>query len=57
MKKPETDWEIIDSEKIDLKHGYSGYPEEHIEIMETKEACNERHVRRHEPLFQGIRRR
>jgi len=57
MKKPETDWEIIDCEKIDLKHGYSGYPEEHIEIMETKEAGNERHVRRHEPLFQGIRRR
>jgi len=35
MKKPETDWEIIESEKVDLKHGYSGYPEEHIEIMES----------------------
>lgn len=36
-KRPDVDWEIIDSENVELKHGWRCMPEEHIEIMETKE--------------------
>ena len=37
MKKPETDWEVIESENVELKQGWRCMPEEHYEIaQETK---------------------
>ncbi len=39
-KRPDVEWEIIEFEKVNLKHGYSVYPEEHIEIMESSKETN-----------------
>jgi hypothetical protein len=34
---PDVDWEVIDSENVELKHGWRCMPEEHYEIaQETK---------------------
>lgn len=40
MKKPDTDWDIIESEKVQFKQGYRSMPESEFELMEqsiTKE--------------------
>jgi hypothetical protein len=34
-KRPDTDWEIIEQEKVDLKHGFRLMPEAEFEIMAT----------------------
>lgn len=34
-KRPDVDWEVIDSENVELKHGWRCMPEEHYEIMES----------------------
>ena len=36
-KRPDTDWEIIDQEKINIKQGYRSMPEAEYEQMEQSE--------------------
>ena len=36
-KRPDTDWEIIDKEKVNLKQGYRSMPEAEYEQMEDSE--------------------
>jgi hypothetical protein len=43
-KRPDTDYEILDKEKIVLKQGYRVMPPEHFEIMVESEN-NERNKR------------
>jgi hypothetical protein len=39
-KRPDTDWEIIDKEKVNLKQGYRNVPEAEYEQMESDEKMN-----------------
>lgn len=33
-KRPDVDWEVIESESVELKQGWRSVPEEHYEIAQ-----------------------
>jgi hypothetical protein len=36
-KRPETDWDVIEQEKVNLNQGYRNMPETEFELMEQSE--------------------
>ena len=44
-KRPDTDWEIIDKEKVNLKQGYRSMPEAEYEQMEDSERMKRENIK------------